>query len=88
MRAMITFYRKKKYQNRNETGAVYLLSSLPVGVGSLISLYIVKQRLGNLERDDYIQLWLQFFDFAIAVVVGIALLLQHMNKNNPNGLGK
>ncbi|HNP48578.1 MAG TPA: hypothetical protein PKK99_06615 [Bacteroidia bacterium] len=58
-----------------------------VGVGSLISLYIVKQRLGNLKRDDYIQLGFNFF-FAIAVVVGIALLLQHMNKNNPNGPGK
>ncbi|MBK6444972.1 MAG: hypothetical protein IPG90_00880 [Bacteroidetes bacterium] len=59
---------------------------ISVGVGSLISLYIVKQRLGNLKREDYIQLGFNFL-FAIAVVVGIALLLQNMNKKNPNGPG-
>ncbi len=52
---------------------------ISVTAGSLISLYIVKKRLGGLKPDDYVQLGINFL-FAIAIVVGIALLFQKMDK--------
>lgn len=52
---------------------------ISVGLGSLISFYIVKQRLGTLKPQDYMQLGFNFI-FAVAVVVGIAILLTRLNK--------
>jgi hypothetical protein len=54
---------------------------ISVGLGSLISFYIVKKRLGSLKHEDYVQLGINFL-FAVAIVVGIALLFRNMNKKN------
>ncbi|MFM7217035.1 MAG: hypothetical protein ACKO7B_07120 [Flavobacteriales bacterium] len=65
----------------NKRRIVLILVS--VSTGSLISLWIVKQRLGNLRQSDYLSLLFNFI-FAAAVVVGLALLLQSMNKKDDN----
>lgn len=52
---------------------------LSVGVGSIISLYFIKKRMGTLSQHDYINLGLNFF-FSAAMVVGISILLSRMNK--------
>ncbi len=54
---------------------------ISVTLGSLISLYIVKKRMGTLNQQDYMQLGFNFL-FAIAIVVGIGLLFQKMNKDD------
>jgi hypothetical protein len=54
-----------------------------VTIGSLISLFFVKKKMGTLKPDDYIQLGINFL-FAVAMVVGIALLFQKMDKGNPD----
>ncbi len=51
---------------------------LSVGVGSLVSLWILQKKMGTLSRENYIQLGINFF-FAAVIVIGIAILLQ---KNN------
>ncbi len=59
---------------------------LSVGLGSLISFWIVKKRMGNLSQENYNQLIFNFI-FAIAIVVGIAILFKKMNdkdKRNEN----
>jgi hypothetical protein len=56
---------------------------ISVGTGSLISLYILKQKLGTLNQADYISLLFNFF-FAAAMVVGLAILLQRMNDKYDN----
>jgi hypothetical protein len=54
---------------------------ISVGIGSLISLLILKKRMGTLNASSYMQLTFNFL-FATAVVVGIALLLKTMNDRN------
>ena len=54
---------------------------ISVTLGSLISLYIVKKRMGTLNQQDYMQLGFNFL-FAIAIVIGIGLLFQKMNKDD------
>lgn len=49
--------------------------------GSLISYLILRSRLGTLKPSDYFQLGFNFL-FAIAIVVGISILLQRMNKQD------
>ncbi|HQW22262.1 MAG TPA: hypothetical protein PLI47_03110 [Bacteroidia bacterium] len=49
-----------------------------VGVGSLISLYLIQKRMGTLSKQEYINLGFNFF-FSAAMVVGISILLQRMN---------
>lgn len=56
----------------------FVLILASVGTGSLISLIILKQKLGTLNQADYISLLFNFF-FAAVMVVGIAILLQRMN---------
>lgn len=51
---------------------------LSVGLGSVISFWMVKKRMGNLSQDNINQLIFNFI-FAIAIVVGIALLFKNMN---------
>jgi hypothetical protein len=41
---------------------------------------MVRQRLGNLGADNYKQLAFNFI-FAVAIVVGIGILLRKTNKN-------
>ncbi len=55
-----------------------LLIFFSVATGSLISLWIMKKRMGTLSTSDYIQLGFNFL-FAAAIVVGVAIFLQHMN---------
>lgn len=48
-------------------------------IGSILSIWIVKQRMGTLSPQSYMQLIFNFI-FAAAIVVGIALLFKKMNK--------
>jgi hypothetical protein len=57
----------------------YTIIFLSVTVGSLISLYLIKKRMGTLSKTDYINLGFNFF-FTAAIVIGISILLQRMNK--------
>jgi hypothetical protein len=52
-----------------------------VTLGSLVSFWIVKKRMGTLSQANYNQLIFNFI-FAVAIVVGIAILLTRMNKND------
>jgi hypothetical protein len=61
--------------------AIILVS---VTAGSLISLWIVKKRVGTLSQGNYYQLILNFI-FASAIVIGIGIFFQQMNKKNPPG---
>ena len=54
---------------------------ISVAAGSAISFYIVKKRMGTLSQQDYMQLGFNFI-FAVAIVVGIAILFQKMNKKD------
>lgn len=56
---------------------------ISVTLGSLISLYIMKKRMGSLKPEDYIQLGFNFL-FAVAIVIGIGLLFQRMDRNQKN----
>ncbi|MCC7233010.1 MAG: hypothetical protein IT242_08715 [Bacteroidia bacterium] len=59
----------------------YTIIFISVLAGSLISFWIVKQRMGTLGPNDYIQLGINFL-FAVAIVVGISFFLHRMNKQN------
>jgi Na+-driven multidrug efflux pump len=61
----------------------FILILVSVGTGSLISLFILKQKLGTLNQADYISLLFNFF-FAAVMVVGLAILLQRMNDKYDN----
>ena len=52
-------------------------------IGSLMSVYIVKKRMGGLSREAYIQLGFNFF-FAVAIVIGIGLIFNFNNKKDKN----
>ena len=52
---------------------------MSVGLGSLISLYIMKKKMGTLKPDDYMQLGFNFL-FAVAIVIGIGLLMNRQNQ--------
>jgi hypothetical protein len=56
----------------------FIIIIISVSCGSLISLWIVKQRLGTLKPSDYFSLATNFF-FAAALVVGLSLFLQRMS---------
>jgi hypothetical protein len=56
----------------------FIIILVSVTLGSLISLWIVKQRLGTLSQNDYFSLAINFF-FAAALVVGLSIFLQRMN---------
>ncbi|REJ83029.1 MAG: hypothetical protein DWQ44_02640 [Bacteroidetes bacterium] len=64
-----------------------LLIFLSVLTGSLISLWIMKKRMGTLKESDYFQVGFNFL-FAAAIVIGISLLLQKMDRNEQNKNGK
>ncbi|MBP6334120.1 MAG: hypothetical protein KA444_01515 [Bacteroidia bacterium] len=49
-----------------------------VAIGSLMSLWIMKKRMGGLRQSDYMQVGFNFL-FAAAVVVGVSIFLQRMN---------
>jgi hypothetical protein len=61
----------------------FILILVSVGTGSLISLFILKQKLGTLNDADYLSLLFNFF-FAAVMVVGLAILLQRMNDKYDN----
>lgn len=54
-----------------------LLIFLSVTTGSLLSLWIMKKRMGTLSTNDYFQLGMNFL-FAAALVVGVSIFLQRM----------
>lgn len=57
-----------------------LIIFFSVTLGSIISFFIVKKRMGNLSPDAYNQLIFNFI-FAVAIVIGIGLLFRKMNKD-------
>lgn len=64
-----------------------ILIFLSVATGSLISLWIMKKRMGTLSTNDYMQLGLNFL-FATALVVGVSIFLAKMNKKDQQDLEK
>jgi hypothetical protein len=58
----------------------FMIILLSVSLGSLLSIWIVKKRIGALSPDAYWQLIFNFI-FAIAIVVGIGILFKRMNKD-------
>lgn len=64
-----------------------LLIILSVTTGSVISLWIMKKRMGNLSAHDYSQIGLNFL-FSAALVVGLAIFLQRMNDKDKKELEK
>ena len=50
-------------------------------LGSILSIWIVKKRIGNLSPQSYMQLIFNFI-FAAAIVIGIAMLFKKMNKDD------
>ncbi len=60
----------------------YTIILISVSVGSIISLWIVKLRMGTLKPSDYLSLGLNFL-FAAAMVVGLSILLKRMNNDRP-----
>ena len=50
-------------------------------LGSILSIWIVKKRMGTLSSQSYMQLIFNFIFAAAIVVVGIALLFKKMNKD-------
>ena len=70
--------------NKTRLFAIIFVS---VGVGSLISIYLIQKRMGTLSKQDYINLGFNFF-FSVAMVVGVSILLQRMNNKYDKELGK
>jgi len=64
-----------------------LLIFFSVATGSLISLWIMKKRMGTLSPNDYFQLGMNFL-FAAALVVGVAIFLAKMNEKDKRELEK
>ena len=58
-----------------------LIILISVSLGSILSIWIIKKRMGTLSQDSYRQLIFNFI-FAIAIVVGIGLLFKNMNKKS------
>jgi len=56
----------------------FLIIFFSVGTGTLLALWILKKRMGSLKKDDYVQLGFNFL-FAVAIVIGISLLFQHLS---------
>jgi hypothetical protein len=56
----------------------FVIIFISVGVGSLISFYLIQKRMGTLSKQDYVNLGFNFF-FSAAMVIGVSILLQRMN---------
>ncbi|MFZ7115614.1 MAG: hypothetical protein ACO1G9_09575 [Bacteroidota bacterium] len=65
----------------------YIIIFASVGVGSLISIYLIQKRMGTLSKQDYINLGFNFF-FSAAMVIGVSILLQRMNNKYDKEQGK
>ena len=65
----------------------YIIIFASVGVGSLISIYLIQKRMGTLSKQDYINLGFNFF-FSAAIVIGVSILLQRMNNKYDKEQGK
>ena len=59
-------------------GNRFVIILVSVASGSLISLWILKKKMGTLSGNDYLSLGINFF-FAAALVVGLSIFLQKMN---------
>ncbi len=58
----------------------FIIIFISLTLGSILSILIVKKRMGTLSPQSYMQLIINFI-FAAAIVVGIALLFKKMNKD-------
>ncbi len=65
----------------------YIIIFASVGVGSLISIYLIQKRMGTLSKQDYINLGFNFF-FSATMVIGVSILLQRMNNKYDKEQGK
>jgi uncharacterized membrane protein len=61
----------------------FFIIFISLTIGSMFSIWIVKQRMGSLSPQAYGQLIMNFI-FAGAIVVGIAMLFKKMNKDDAN----
>jgi len=59
----------------------FLIIFISLTLGSLLSMWIIKKRMGALSPQSYMQLIFNFI-FAGAIVIGIALLFRKMNKDD------
>lgn len=59
----------------------FIIIFISLTLGSILSILIVKKRMGTLSPQSYMQLIINFI-FAAAIVVGIALLFKKMNKDD------
>ncbi len=59
----------------------FLIIFISLGIGSLLSIWVIKKRMGNLSPQSYMQLIFNFI-FAAAIVIGISLLFKKMNKDD------
>jgi hypothetical protein len=69
---------EKKMSNRRR----FIIIFISLTLGSLLSIWIVKKRMGTLSPASYMQLIFNFI-FAAAIVIGIAILFKKMNKDDP-----
>ncbi len=65
----------------------FVIIFISVGVGSLISFYLIQKRMGSLSKQDYVNLGFNFF-FSAAMVIGVSILLQRMNNKYDKEQGK
>ncbi len=79
-------FQKHKASTMKSTRRIILIF-LSVTTGSLISLWIMKKRMGTLSPNDYMQIGLNFL-FAAALVVGVSIFLQKMNNKDRKDLEK
>jgi hypothetical protein len=59
----------------------FIIIFVSLTLGSILSIWIVKKRMGTLSPESYMQLIFNFI-FAAAIVVGIALLFKKMNRDD------
>ena len=63
----------------------FIIIFISLTLGSILSIWIVKMRVGNLSPQSYMQLIFNFV-FAAAIVVGIAVLFKKMNNDDKKKL--
>jgi uncharacterized membrane protein len=59
----------------------FFIIFISLTIGSILSIWIVKKRMGTLTTQSYTQLIINFV-FAAFIVIGIALLFKKMNKED------
>lgn len=63
----------------------FVIIFISLTLGSILSIWIIKMRVGSLSPQSYMQLIFNFI-FAAAIVVGIAVLFKKMNNDDKKKL--